>query len=340
MSGDDSPRSRQLDLFGPPATDGGGPLGPAEVTDEIAGLAQELPKSLRLGTSSWSFPGWEGLLWDRAATKKQLARDGLAVYARHPLLRAVGVDRTYYAPISADAFADYATAVPEDFRFLVKASSQCTTPNHRDARGRPDGPNELFLHPPYAADEVVAPYVEGLGEKGGALLFQFPPLGAKITNKPESFAERLHRFIDDLPRGPRYAVELRDGDLLVPLYFEALDACGARHCFNIHPRMSSLEAQRAAAGDRAAGPVVARWMLHAGLGYEEAQRRYAPFSSLVDEDPPNRSALAELVLDHALAGHDVIVTANNKAEGSAPLTLYRLAGAIVDLLRERGGKGA
>jgi hypothetical protein len=81
-------------------------------------------------------------------------------------------------------------------------------------------------------------------------------------------------------------------------------------------------------------------MLHTGLGYEEAQHRYAPFSSLVDEDPPNRSALAELVLDHALAGHDVIVTANNKAEGSAPLTLYRLAGAIVDLLRERGGKSA
>jgi len=312
MSGD-SPRSRQLDLFGPPPAETGGVLGPAEVPDETAGLAQELPKNLRLGTSSWSFPGWEGLVWDRAATKKQLARNGLAVYARHPLLRAVGVDRTYYAPVSAAAFADYAASVPEDFRFLVKASSQCTTPQHRDARGRPEGPNDLFLHTPFAADDVVAPYVEGLGDKGGSLLFQFPPLGAKITDSPERFAERLHRFIDDLPRGPRYAVELRDGDLLVPLYFEALED---------------------------AGPLVARWMLHAGLGYEEAQRRYSPFSSLVDEDPPNRSALAELVLDHALAGHDVIVTANNKAEGSAPLTLYRLAGAIVDLLRERGGKGA
>jgi uncharacterized protein YecE (DUF72 family) len=339
MSGD-SPRSRQLDLFGPPPAETGGVLGPAEVSDETAALARELPKNLRLGTSSWSFPGWEGLVWDRAATKKQLARKGLAVYARHPLLRAVGVDRTYYAPVSAAAFADYAAAVPEDFRFLVKASNQCTTPQHRDARGRPEGPNDLFLRASFAADDVVAPYVEGLSDKGGSLLFQFPPLGKKITDSPERFAERLHRFIDDLPRGPRYAVELRDGDLLVPLYFEALEDCGARHCFNIHPRMSSIEQQRAAAGNRTAGPLVARWMLHAGLGYEEAQSRYSPFSSLVDEDPPNRSALAELVLDHALAGHDVIVTANNKAEGSAPLTLYRLAGAIVDLLRERGGTGA
>jgi uncharacterized protein YecE (DUF72 family) len=339
MSGD-SPRGRQLDLFGSPPAEKGGPLGPAEVPEEIASLARELPRNLRLGTSSWSFPGWEGIVWDRAATKTRLARDGLAVYARHPLLRAVGLDRTYYAPISADAFADYAAAVPDEFRFLVKASSECTTPHRRDASGRREGPNELFLHAPHANDEVVAPYVDGLEEKGGSLLFQFPPLGTKITERPERFAERLHRFIDDLPRGPRYAVELRDRDLLVPLYFEALEDCGARHCFNIHPRMSSIEEQRAAAGDRAAGPLVARWMLHAGLGYEEAQRRYEPFSTLVDEDPPSRSSLAELALDHALTGHDVIVTANNKAEGSAPLTLYRLAGAIVDLLRERGGEGA
>jgi hypothetical protein len=81
-------------------------------------------------------------------------------------------------------------------------------------------------------------------------------------------------------------------------------------------------------------------MLHAGLGYEEAQRRYAPFSKLVDDDPQGRSALAELALEHALAGHDVIVTANNKAEGSAPWTLYRLAGAIVDRIRERDGDSA
>jgi uncharacterized protein YecE (DUF72 family) len=339
MSGD-SPLGRQLDLFGPPPRENDGPLGLAEVPDEIVSLARTLPSNLRLGTSSWSFPGWEGLFWNRRASKARLARDGLAVYASHPLLRAVGLDRTYYAPISAEAFADYAAAVPDDFRFLVKAWSGCTSPHRRDAKGRRAGPNELYLHAPHATDEVVAPYIEGLGAKGGSLLFQFPPAGSEITEKPERFAERLHRFIDDLPRGPRYAVELRDRELLVPLYFEALDDCGGRHCFNIHPRIPSIEEQREAAGDHAAGPLVARWMLHSGLGYEEAQRRYAPFSRLVDEDPPNRSALAGLALDHAQAGHEVIVTANNKAEGSAPWTLYRLAGAIVELIRERGGEGA
>ena len=159
----DSDEKGQLDLFGgsPPRRDK--VVGPAQVPDDLAGVAAELPDSIHLGTSSWSFPGWEGLIYDRAANKTQLARRGLAAYSRHPLLRTVGIDRTYYGPISASAFADYAAAVPEDFRFLVKASSESTAPYQRDGGGR----NKLFLDPVYAAEEVVGPLVEGLGAKAG-----------------------------------------------------------------------------------------------------------------------------------------------------------------------------
>jgi hypothetical protein len=50
---------------------------------------------------------------------------------------------------------------------------------------------------------------------------------------------------------------------------------------------------------------------------------------LVDEDIPNRVSLARLCLDTATRGQAVFVIANNKAEGSAPLTLIRLAARIV-----------
>ncbi len=336
---DETPRRGQKSLFGEPEpSPPRGKVGPAPVPAEIESVAAELPRNIRLGTSSWSFPGWEGIVYDRAVTKTALARHGLAAYARHPLLRAVGIDRTFYAPISSAAFAEYRDAVPDDFRFLVKASSECTTPYRRDASGRPAGRNERFLEPGFAIEEVVGPYTEGLGSKAGSLVFQFPPLGPKITAEPASFAERLDAFLSALPEGPRYSVELRDGALLTGEYFVALSASHAAHCYTIHPRMPSIDEQRTAAGDTTVGTLVARWMLHAGLGYEQAQRRYAPFSQLVDEDPQSRSTLAEVCLDHALAGNEVIVTANNKAEGSAPLTLYRLAGAIVDLVRQRASE--
>jgi hypothetical protein len=56
--------------------------------------------------------------------------------------------------------------------------------------------------------------------------------------------------------------------------------------------------------------------------------RYQPFGRLVDEDPGVRGTVADLVRDAARAGRPAFVIANNKAEGSAPLTLVALARAI------------
>jgi uncharacterized protein YecE (DUF72 family) len=325
-------RGRQLNLFGSPESEPPRQrtaVGPAPVQHDLREVAGRLPRNIYLGTSSWSFPGWEGLVYDRSASKTTLARYGLAAYAMHPLLRAVGIDRTFYAPIPAEDFSAYAAGVPDGFRFLVKACGECTTPFKRDAAGKPAGVNELYLDVGYATDEVVGPFAEGLGDKAGPLVFQFPPLEGRITRDPARFAERLNGFLAALPRGPSYAVELRDRDLLCREYVDGLKAAGARHCFNVHPRMPTIPEQRELAEPVSDGPLVVRWMLHAGLGYEEAQRRYEPFSELVDEDEPSRSMLARLCLDHALRGRDAVLVANNKAEGSAPLTVFKLAGEIV-----------
>jgi uncharacterized protein YecE (DUF72 family) len=308
------------------------PVEPAEVDDELVQLGAALPPTLRLGTSSWSFPGWARIVYDRTASPAVLARHGLGAYARHPVLRAVGVDRTFYSPLSAQALSEYAAAVPEHFRFLVKAPVACTSPWTEGPPSR-RSPNPTFLDPTWTAAEAVRPYAEGLGPKGGALVFQIVPLGETHTREPARFAGRLGEFLGALPRGPVYAVELRDRALLTPEYEQALSAAGAVHCINVHPRMPPVEDQRHIAGRLdPKGTIVVRWMLHPGLAYERAVARYEPFSRLVDEDPDSRTALAEMCVQEALRGRDVLVIANNKAEGSAPLTVCKLARAIRDRL--------
>jgi hypothetical protein len=74
---------------------------------------------------------------------------------------------------------------------------------------------------------------------------------------------------------------------------------------------------------------VARWNLHAGRGYEEARADYFPFDRLVEPDEPTRAALARLAALRAASGDDVFITINNKAEGSAPLSVLALAERIV-----------
>ncbi len=296
------------------------------------GLAQSLPKGLRLGTSSWSFPGWQGLVWDREVSQRLLAREGLAAYARHPLFRSVGLDRTYYAPIEARALAEYAQVVPEDFRFLVKAHEWCTVPvfsDHPRAGARRGKENALFLDAGYATDVVIGPLVEGLGKKVGPVLFQFPPLELAVVGGPRGFAEKLHGFLASLPVGPRYTVELRNSRLLTPTYRQALAETGTSHCLNAHPTMPTPSEQLRILKGKVGPAHVIRWMLARPLSYASAKTRYAPFDHLVDEDPATRQDLASLCRDACGDGRDVTVIINNKAEGCAPESVRRLAEAFV-----------
>jgi hypothetical protein len=127
-------------------------------------------------------------------------------------------------------------------------------------------------------------------------------------------------------------VEIRDACLLTPRLIRMLRERGVRYCVGLHARMPDPLRQAAALalldGDEPAGPLVVRWSLHGGFKYEQAKAKYEPFNRLVDEDPATRSALAELAARYALGGQPVLIVANNKAEGSAPLTCMALAREI------------
>ena len=82
----------------------------ADFDESLTRLGRLLPRSVHLGTSSWHFPGWRDLVWrgDSDYSESQLSRNGLSAYARHPLLRSVGIDRTFYQPLAVAEYARYA----------------------------------------------------------------------------------------------------------------------------------------------------------------------------------------------------------------------------------------
>jgi len=314
----------------------GPPVAPHPVDDAVRALAGALDPRIRLGTSSWSFPGWTGLVYaprhGKPEGEQRLARGGLAAYATHPLLRTVSVDRTFHAPISAAEFARYAADVPDGFRFVVKAPAAFTDPVVRQpGSGMAARDNPSFLDASGALAAFVQPALAGLGATAGPLVFQFPPLGRRLVADLPRIIARIAAFVAVLPRGPLYAVEVRDAELACRALAETLADAGAVPCLAVHARMPPVDAQAAAFGldrPRAGRPLVARWNLHAGRGYEEARGDYFPFNRLVEEDEPSRLALARHAAQTAGAGSDVFITINNKAEGSAPLSVAKLAAAI------------
>ena len=321
-----------------PATAAGNGVRPASWPPELYALAQRLPPTLRMGTSTWSYPGWEGLVWDGSYSAQQLSRRGLEAYGQHPLLRTVGIDRGFYRPLSASEFARYAAQVPPDFRFVVKAPALVTDALVRGEGGRGREPNPAFLDPTLATNHFVAPALEGLGARTGALVFQLSPLPWGLLERLPEVLERLRTLLaaqpplqDAAPDGV-LAVEVRDTAWLAPEHLahfaDVLRSTGATYCLGMHARMPPLQEQLPLLRRLWPGPLVCRWNLnplHGPRGYDEAEHAYAPYDRIHDPAPAEHALLARTLAGVCGHGHNAFVTISNHAEGCAPLSVRSLA---------------
>lgn len=335
----DAPRARR------------GGIHPAAWDERLQALAARLPPTLRLGTSSWSYPGWQGLVWEGAHSEQLLAKKGLPVYAQHPLLRTVSIDRSFYRPLTASQYLAYAAQVPQDFRFVVKAPSLVTDALVRSEGGHGREPNPAFLDPTLALQEFVAPALEGLGPRTGALVFQLSPLPWHLIDRLPEVLERLRALLAAqpalAPAAPDgvLAVEVRDPEWLAPEHLphfaDVLKSCGATYCLGLHPRLPPLAEQLHLLRRLWPGPLVCRWNLHAvhgPQGYADAEALYAPYDRLHHPDPEQHALLARTIAGITGRGQNAYVTISNHAEGCAPLTVQRLA-ERVDALRPEGSAG-
>ena len=204
-------------------------------------LAAALPRLAHLGTSSWTFPGWKGLVWEGDYSDAQLSKHGLASYAQHPLFRCVSLDRAFYRPLTALQYAGYAAQVGDGFRFSVKAPALVTDATVRGESGRATQPNPAFLDPKLALQEFVQPAMQGLGPKLGALVFQISPLPFALLADMPALLQRLATMLHALPSlealrqaapDAVVAVEVRDPQWLTPEFAALLRAAGAT--YSIH----------------------------------------------------------------------------------------------------------
>lgn len=229
------------------------------------------------------------------------------------------MDKSYYRPPEEAEFARLAAQVPEHFRFVVKAPRDLLEP-------RAQGFDSSGL-----IRDFLEPAARGMGRKLGVVLLQFPP-GAGRAGR--LFCRQLADLLDVLPTDITYCVEVRDAELLGPHLQEALHGTPTPLCASIHPKLPAPEKQLLAVPPPPGAPIMVRWNLRPSLDYEEAKDDFAPFNSLKSPDPGRRDRLAHLIARALQAGRKVYVTANNKAEGCAPLSLRALLDRVIARLEE------
>ncbi len=138
--------------------------------------------NLYVGTSGYSYKEWKGTFYPDELPDKQMLR----FYGER--FRSVEINNTFYRMPKASVLEAWATQVPADFKFVLKASQQIT---HKQ-RLKDAGDSVSYLI------EVAGV----LKERLGPLLFQLPPFLKKE-------APRLREFLALLPPDRPAAFEFR-----------------------------------------------------------------------------------------------------------------------------------
>ncbi len=306
--------------------------GPLDLA-ELAAWRKAIPASIHFGTSSWTYPGWEGLVYHRPYPTRSAAALCLDEYTRFPLFTTVGIDSTFYRPPSAATFTSYAKHLPPGFPCISKVWDRITVHTWSGKRGggpEPKGdPNPDFLSAERFREEVHGPAMAHFRDHQAVFVFEFQQI-ADDDMTPERFAGRLDHFFSHVPHDVAYAVEIRNPEFLNPAYFAVLREHGVAHLVNSWTRMPSIGGQLDLPDVITGGFVIARALLRPGRTYNEAVDAFAPYGTIREPQPALRRDLVRL----ARTARDLRIPAwilvNNRAEGSAPRTIAAVAQTLAE----------
>jgi uncharacterized protein YecE (DUF72 family) len=139
---------------------------------------------------------------------------------------------------------------------------------------------------------------------------------------------KLDPFLDALPEGFRYSVEIRNPDYIRPDYFHLLSTHNTAHVFNAWTRMPSLEEQVQLPDAETADFTVVRALLRRGRTYEQAVASFEPYREVQEPNEGAREAMRQIAERSRQTRKPAFLFVNNRLEGHAPSTIE----AVVETL--------
>ncbi|MBN2416309.1 DUF72 domain-containing protein [bacterium] len=285
-----------------------------------------MPDPLRIGTCSWKYPSWAGIVYSSPKPA-----DYLREYAAR--FDTVEIDQWFWSlfpggtvrlPDPADV-SDYAASVPAGFRFSIKVPNALTlTHYYQQDRKQPLTANPHFLSPSVldAFLERIAP----LGEKAGPLMFQFEYLNTRKMPDQDTFLKRLDTFFRATPPGRPYGIEIRNPGYLDRAFFVFLAERGLIPVFLQGYYMPPVPQVLAAHKDLLSGTVVIRLHGPDRAGIEAVTKKQ--WNRIA---APKDAELTEIIASiTGLIGQglSIYLNVNNHYEGSAPLTIEKIRNAL------------
>ena len=305
-----------------------------DLAEKVAALASI---GVYVGTSSWKYEGWLGLIYapERYMTRGKVSRAKfeatcLAEYAE--TFKTVCADAGYYQFPSAKMLDGYFSQVPSDFKLSIKVTEDITVkqfPNLPRYGMRAGQTNEHFLDADLFISRFLGP-ITPYREQVGTLFFEFSPFHQGDWERGREFVAHLDAFLDKLPKGWDYSVEIRNESFLHPDYFKALRQNGVAHAFNSWSRMPPISEQMRMVGIETAEFASARFLLRPGRNYEQAVKTFQPYTEVKEPYQEARDAMAKLMTPAGSSrAKQCYLYVNNRLEGCAPKTIYEVVSRLL-----------
>jgi len=279
---------------------------------------------LRIGTCSWRFPSWQGLVYSAPKGINYLQE-----YAEQ--YDSVEIDRWFWSLFGEDSVGlpqpadveEYRRSVPDDFVFTVKAPNSVTlTHFYKKRKSDPLVENPYFLS--LSLFRTFLSRLEPLGDTLGPVMFQFEYLNKKKMASQSRFQERFEAFSAELPADYQYGLEIRNNNYLNQSLFEfmarnrlipvLLQGYWMPSITDIYAEWHSLIHQHETIVIRLLGPD------RKGIEKQTGKQ----WDRIVAPKDEELTAIIDMIEALLARGLTVYLNVNNHYEGSAPLTIERI----------------
>ncbi len=277
---------------------------------------------LRIGTCSWKYDSWKGIIYPDKDKFNYLEE-----YSKH--FNTVEVDQWFWSlfesqkpvlPKESD-IKNYAQSVPNDFRFTIKIPNSLTlTHYYNKSKSEPLKVNPFFLN-----KDLFIKFLESLtpmNKKIGMLMFQFEYLNKQKISGLTEFVDRFEGFIESADNKFLYGIEIRNPNFLKKPFFEFLKRNSISMVFLQGYYMPSVWNVFNEYKDYISSPTVIR--LHGPDRSGIEKKTGGIWNEIVEPKDDEIDKISEIIFYLNKKEIDVYVNVNNHFEGSAPLTIEKI----------------
>lgn len=277
---------------------------------------------IRIGTCSWKYDSWKGIIYPNISNFNFLEE-----YTKH--FNTVEIDQWFWSlhgnnkvtlPIKKTV-KEYDESVPDNFRFTIKLPNSITL-THFYRKKKTD---KLIVNPHFTDPELFNAFIDSLEpihSKIGVLMFQFEYLNKEKMNSQIQFIEMFESFLEKINRKYILGMEIRNPNYLNKTFFEFIKRNKLSMIFLQGYYMPPIWDIFNLYKEFIEKTTVIRLHGPDRKGIEEKTGNI--WNSIVENRDNEIDKLAEIVNYLSSKKVDVYVNVNNHFEGSAPLTIKKI----------------